>query len=45
MVYARLVIPRRLAAGRLAAALPAASALLIVAVGAVLTVRAVPGVV
>ena len=45
VVYARQVIPRRLAAGRLAAALPAASALLIVAVGAVLTVRAVPGVV
>ena len=37
--------PARLAAGRLAAVLPAASALLIVGVGCVLTVRAVPGVV
>jgi nickel/cobalt transporter (NicO) family protein len=45
VVYARRLIPRRLAAGRLAAALPAASALLIVGVGLVLTARAVPGVV
>jgi ABC-type nickel/cobalt efflux system permease component RcnA len=45
VVYARQVIPPRLAAGRVAAALPAASALLIVAVGTLLTVRAVPGVV
>jgi nickel/cobalt exporter len=45
VVSARKLIPRRLAAGRLAAALPAASALLIVGVGCVLTVRAVPGVV
>ena len=45
VVYARHLIPPRLAAGRLAAALPAASALLIVAVGCVLTVKAVPGVV
>jgi nickel/cobalt transporter (NicO) family protein len=44
VVSARRLIPRRLAAGRLAAALPAASALLIVAVGCVLTARAVPGV-
>ena len=45
VVSARRVIPPRLAGGRLAAALPAASALLIVAVGAALTLRAVPGVV
>jgi nickel/cobalt exporter len=45
VVYARHLIPPRLAAGRLAAALPAASALLIVAVGCVLTAKAVPGVV
>jgi len=45
VVHARRLIPPRLAAGRLAAALPAASALLIVAVGAVLTVRALPAVV
>jgi nickel/cobalt exporter len=45
VVYARKLIPPRLAAGRLAAALPAASALLIVGVGCVLTVQAVPGVV
>jgi nickel/cobalt exporter len=45
VVSARRWIPHRLAAGRLAAVLPAASALLIVAVGCVLTARAVPGVV
>jgi nickel/cobalt transporter (NicO) family protein len=45
VVSARRWIPSRLAAGRLAAALPAASALLIVGVGCVLTARAVPGVV
>jgi nickel/cobalt transporter (NicO) family protein len=45
VVYARKLIPPRLAAGRLAAALPAASALLIVGVGFVLTANAVPNVV
>ncbi len=45
VVYARNVIPPRLAAGRLVAALPAVSALLIVTVGTVLTLRAVPEVV
>jgi nickel/cobalt transporter (NicO) family protein len=45
VVQARRLIPPRLAAGRLAAVLPAASALLIVGVGCVLTARAVPGVV
>jgi nickel/cobalt exporter len=45
VVYAKRLIPARLAAGRLASVLPAASALLIVAVGTVLAVRAVPGVV
>ena len=45
VVSARRWIPHRLAAGRLAAVLPAASALLIVGVGCVLTARAVPGVV
>jgi hypothetical protein len=39
------VIPRRLATGRVARGLPAASAVLIVGVGCVLTARAVPGVV
>ena len=45
VVSARRLIPPRLAAGRLAAVLPAASALLIVGVGCVLTANAVPGVV
>jgi nickel/cobalt transporter (NicO) family protein len=45
VVSARKWIPPRLAAGRLAAVLPAASALLIVGVGCVLTAKAVPGVV
>ncbi len=43
VVSARRLIPRRLAAGRVVTALPAASALLIVAVGCVLTAKAVPG--
>jgi nickel/cobalt transporter (NicO) family protein len=45
VVYARHLIPRRLATGRLSAVLPAASALLIVGIGCVLTAKAVPGVV
>jgi nickel/cobalt transporter (NicO) family protein len=45
VVSARRVIPARLTSGRIAAALPAASALLIVGVGLLLTARAVPGVV
>jgi nickel/cobalt transporter (NicO) family protein len=45
VVSARKLIPPGLAAGRLAAVLPAASALLIVGVGFVLTAKAVPGVV
>ena len=45
VVYARQVIPARLAAGRVVAALPTVSAGLIVAVGTALTLRAVPGVV
>ncbi|MEA2363434.1 MAG: nickel/cobalt transporter (NicO) family protein [Thermoleophilaceae bacterium] len=45
VVSARKLIPPGLAAGRLAAVLPAASALLIVGVGFVLTARAVPGLV
>jgi ABC-type nickel/cobalt efflux system permease component RcnA len=45
VVSARRLIPPRLAAGRVAAVLPAASALLIVGVGCVLTAKAVPGVV
>jgi ABC-type nickel/cobalt efflux system permease component RcnA len=45
VVSARKLIPRGLAAGRLAAVLPATSAALIVGVGCVLTARAVPGVV
>jgi len=44
VVYARRLIPPRLAAGRLAAVIPAASALLIVGVGFVLTAKAVPAV-
>ena len=43
VVHARKLIPPRLATGRLAALLPAASAFLIVGVGCVLTARAVPG--
>jgi nickel/cobalt transporter (NicO) family protein len=45
VVWARRIVPPRLVSSRLVAALPAASALLIVAVGFVLTVKAVPGVV
>jgi nickel/cobalt exporter len=45
VVYARNLIPPRLAAGRIAAVLPAASALLIVGVGFLLTAKALPGVV
>jgi nickel/cobalt exporter len=45
VVSARKLIPRRLASGRPAAVLPAASALLIVGVGFVLTAKAVPSVV
>jgi ABC-type nickel/cobalt efflux system permease component RcnA len=45
VVYARRVLPRMRLDGRLGAALPAASALAIVVVGCVLTVRALPGVV
>jgi ABC-type nickel/cobalt efflux system permease component RcnA len=43
VVYARRLLPSRLTAGRLAGLLPAISALAIVAVGCVLTVRALPG--
>jgi ABC-type nickel/cobalt efflux system permease component RcnA len=42
VVSARRLIPPRLAAGRVAAALPAASALAIVAIGCLLTANAVP---
>jgi ABC-type nickel/cobalt efflux system permease component RcnA len=45
VVHARRIIPRLDLSGRVVTALPAASALLIVAVGCVLTARAVPGVV
>ncbi|HVD58211.1 MAG TPA: sulfite exporter TauE/SafE family protein [Thermoleophilaceae bacterium] len=45
VVYARRVLPRLRMDGRLAAMLPAASALAIVIVGFVLTAQAVPGVV
>ena len=45
VVYARGILPRRRMTGRLATALPAASALAIVLVGCLLTARAVPGVV
>jgi ABC-type nickel/cobalt efflux system permease component RcnA len=45
VVRARRLLPRLGVSSRVAAALPALSALLIVAVGCVLTVRAVPGVV
>ena len=44
VVYARQALPKVRLDGRLGAALPAASALAIVIVGLVLTVRAVPGV-
>ncbi|HEX7292360.1 MAG TPA: sulfite exporter TauE/SafE family protein [Conexibacter sp.] len=44
VVSARRLIPSGLASGRLATALPAVSAVLIVVVGCVLTAKAVPGV-
>jgi nickel/cobalt exporter len=44
VVRARRLLPRLGVTGRIAAALPALSALLIVAVGCMLTIRAVPGV-
>jgi nickel/cobalt exporter len=45
VVHARRFVPPRIAASRLAAVMPAASALLVIAVGLVLAARAVPGVV
>jgi nickel/cobalt exporter len=45
VVWTRELVPARFAGSRLMAALPAASALLIVGVGCLLTVKAVPGVV
>ena len=45
VVYGRRVLPRVRLDGRLATALPSVSALVIVAVGCVLTLQAVPGVV
>jgi ABC-type nickel/cobalt efflux system permease component RcnA len=45
VVHARRFVPPRIAASRLAAVMPAASALLVIAVGFVLAARAVPGVV
>jgi nickel/cobalt transporter (NicO) family protein len=45
VVHARRILPRGRLTGRLATALPAASALAIVVVGCMLTARAVPGVV
>jgi ABC-type nickel/cobalt efflux system permease component RcnA len=44
VVYAQRALARLRVPGRLTAALPAVSALVIVAVGCVLTARAVPGV-
>jgi nickel/cobalt transporter (NicO) family protein len=44
VVYAKRLLPRLDLSGRIVTALPAASALAIVAVGCVLTLRAVPGV-
>jgi nickel/cobalt transporter (NicO) family protein len=45
VVHARRFVPPRMAASRVAALMPAASALLVIAVGFVLAARAVPGVV
>jgi len=45
VVQARRFVPARVAASRLAAVMPAASALLVIAVGFVLAAKAVPGVV
>jgi ABC-type nickel/cobalt efflux system permease component RcnA len=44
VVYAKRLLPRVDLSGRIATALPAISALVIVAIGCVLTARAVPGV-
>jgi len=45
VVHARRFVPPRIAASRLAVVMPAASALVVIAVGFVLAARAVPGVV
>jgi nickel/cobalt exporter len=45
VVHARRFVPPRIAASRLAAVMPAASALLVIAVGFILAAKAVPGVV
>ena len=45
VVHARRFVPPRIAAGRLAAVLPAFSALVVVAIGLVLAAQAVPDVV
>ena len=45
VVHARRFVPPRIAASRLARLMPAASALLVMAVGFVLAAKAVPGVV
>ena len=45
VVHARRFVPPRIAASRLASLMPAASALLVMAVGFVLAAKAVPGVV
>ena len=45
VVYAKRLLPRLDLSGRIASALPALSALLIVGVGVMLTIRALPGVV
>jgi ABC-type nickel/cobalt efflux system permease component RcnA len=44
VVHARRFVPPRLATGRLAAVMPAASAALVVTLGLVLAARAVPGI-
>jgi len=44
VVHARRFVPPRLAAGRLAAVMPAASAVLVMTLGLVLAARAVPGI-
>jgi hypothetical protein len=44
-VYAKRLLPRLDLSGRIASALPPLSALVIVGVGCLLTVRALPGVV
>jgi nickel/cobalt transporter (NicO) family protein len=45
VVHARRFVPPRIAASRLAAVMPAASAMLVIAVGFILAAKAVPGVV